>query len=170
MQIETDRLILRHLTIADALELFRTVGDPTVMRYWEGGEDKSIKSTEQRIIEIENHWKTHGFGDWGIIEKESDGLIGFSGLHYIADMAEVNIGYVLKKSKWRQGFGVETCQAVLDVGFRELGLPVIVTVIWPENIASIKLAERLGLNFWKKFIWQGGERVTYRIFRDKNAV
>ena len=169
MQIETKRLIIRCLTVEDASEFFRTVGDPDVMKYWLGGPDKSIETTEQRIVEIENHWKTHGFGDWGIVEKKNGRIIGFSGLHYIADMAEVNIGYAFEKPKWRQGFGFEACRAILDFGFQELSLPVIVAVIWPENIASIKLAEKLGLHFWKAFVWQGGERVAYRVFRDENV-
>jgi RimJ/RimL family protein N-acetyltransferase len=139
------------------------------MRYWVDGPDKSLKATKQRIAEIELHWKTHGFGDWGVVERRNGKLIGFSGLHHIADMAEVNIGYGFEKSKWWQGFGFETCLAVLDVGFRELDLPTIVAVIWPDNLASIKLVEKLGFRFWKAFIWQGGERVAYRMFRGEHV-
>jgi ribosomal-protein-alanine N-acetyltransferase len=168
MHIETQRLRLRRLTVADAPELFRTVGDPDVMKYWVGGPDKSIRATEQRIVEMEKHWNTHGFGEWGLVEKKSGQLIGFSGLHYIADVTEVNIGYAFETSRWRQGFGFETCRAILDFGFQKLGLPFVVAVIWPENIASIKLAEKLGLHFWKAFVWQEGERVAYRVFREEN--
>jgi [ribosomal protein S5]-alanine N-acetyltransferase len=167
MQIETKRLILRRLIVADAPALFRTVGDPDVMQYWAGGADATIRATAQRIAEIAHHWKTHGFGDWGVVEKKSGSLIGLSGLHYIADMADVNIGYAFERTKWRQGFGFETCQAVLDFGFQELGLETIVAVIWPDNRASITFAEKLGLRFWKAFTWQGGKRVAYRLCRDK---
>jgi RimJ/RimL family protein N-acetyltransferase len=93
MQVETQRLVLRRLQITDAPELFRAVGDPDVMAYWWGGADKSIGSTERRIVEIETHWMVHGFGDWGVVEKKSGRLIGLCGLHYLAGMAEVNIGY-----------------------------------------------------------------------------
>ena len=85
----------------------------------------------------------------GIIEKESGRLIGFCGLYYVADMAEVNIGYAFEKSRWRQGLGFETGQAVLDFGFRELGLSEVVATIMPDNIASVKLAEKFGMTFWK---------------------
>jgi RimJ/RimL family protein N-acetyltransferase len=167
MQIETRRLTLQRLQIADAPELFRTVGDPDVMAYWWGGADKSTHSTERRIVEIETHWRVHGFGDWGAVEKQSGRLIGLCGLHYLSGMAEVNIGYAFEKSRWRQGFGFEACRAALDFGFQRLGLDTIVAVIWPDNRASIKLAEKLGLEFWKAFTWQGGERVVYRIFPAK---
>jgi len=169
MRIETRRLILRRLRVADAPELFRTVGDPDVMKYWVGGADRSTGSTERRIVEIEDHWKAHGFGDWGVVERKSGRLLGFSGLHHVADMVEVNMGYAFEKTKWRQGFGFETCQAVLDFGFQRLGLDMVVAVIWPDNGASIRLAEKLGLRFWKEFTWQGGERVIYRIFRDEGV-
>ena len=56
---------------------------------------------------------------------------------------------------------------MLDFGFQELGLETIVAVIWPGNRASITLAEKLGLRFWKAFTWQGGKQVAYRLCRDK---
>ena len=167
MHIETSRLLLRRLVSSDAQEFFRTVGDPDVMRYWAPGPDKSVQHTEHRISEIENHWKAHGFGDWGVVEKGSGSLIGFSGLHYIANMDKVNIGYAFEKSQWRKGFGYETCPIVLSYGFQTLALPEIVAVISPENQASIRLAEKCGLHFWKAFSWSGRERVAYKIYRDE---
>lgn len=162
MRIETKRLVLQRLTVADARELFKTVGNPDVMKYWAGGPDRNIRATIQRISAIEEHWQVHGFGDWGVIETNGGRLIGFSGLHYIADMTEVNIGYAFEPSKWGQGFGYETCRTILDHGFEQLRLKTIVAVIWQDNIASIRLAEKLGLHFWKEFVWQGGKRVAYR--------
>ena len=162
--IYTERAILRPLTLAEAPEppeLFRTVGDAEVMKYWLGGPDKSLEQTGARIVKINSHWKKHGFGDWGIELKKSGELIGFCGLHYIEGMVEVNIGYVLEKEQWRQGYGYEVSRTVLDYGFGKLGLSEIVAIIWPENTASIRLAEKLGMKFWQKFIWKGGDRAAY---------
>ena len=167
MEIETTRLSLRRLQASDVSELFRRVGDLDVMRDWVPGLDQSIEETAQRIADIEAHWHKHGFGDWGVIEKLSGQLIGFSGLHYIADMPEVNIGYAVEKVRWRQGFGFETCQAVLDFGFQTLALHQIVAVIAPVNQASIHLAEKCGLSFWKAFLWAGQKRVVYRPSREQ---
>jgi RimJ/RimL family protein N-acetyltransferase len=110
---------------------------------------------------MNNHWAEHGFGDWGVIEKESGRLIGFSGLHYVAYIDEVNIGYAFEKSKWRQGIGYEIGQAILDFGFRTLDLSEVVATIMPDNIASIKLAEKFGMSFWKRFTWGGTTHVAY---------
>ena len=157
----TERTRLRPLSQADAPALFRTTGDAEVMKYWRGGPDKTLGQTKARIAEINSHWNLHGFGDWGVELKKSGELIGFCGLHYIEDMAEVNIGYVLQKEEWRKGLGYEVCQRVLDHGFGALHLNEIVAVIQPGNTASIGLARKLGMVFQKEFVWKGGVRVAY---------
>ena len=161
--LETPNLRLRRISIDDALSLFRTCGDPEVMKYWLKGPDNNIKETEKRIQNIEAHWQTHGFGDWGVVNKKNSQLIGFAGLHYINGIDDVNLGYAFDQQYWRKGFGFETCRAILEFGEKGLKLSHLVAVIWPQNIASIRLAEKCGLRFWKKIVWGGGDRVVYRI-------
>ncbi|MFC1532380.1 GNAT family N-acetyltransferase [Thermodesulfobacteriota bacterium] len=96
-------------------------------------------------------------------------LNGFGGLHYIAGMEDVNIGYAFEKKYWRKGFGFETCQAILEFGQSVLDLSHIIAVIWPQNTASIRLIEKCGLRFWKKIIWSGSDRVVYRIDFSDNS-
>ena len=161
----TPRTRLRLLTRADALELFRTTGDAEVMKYWREGPDTALEQTEARIAKINLHWDRHGFGDWGVELKEDGRLAGFCGLHYIEDMVEVNIGYVLRKEEWRKGLGYEVCRKGLDYGFNTLDLCEVVAVIWLENMASIRLARKLGMVFRKEFVWKGGRRVAYTLTR-----
>ena len=161
--LQTERLTLRRLSSADASALFLTTGDTEVMRYWTPGPDATVADAKRRIAEIERHWQTHGFGDWGIEERTTGELIGFSGLHYIAGMPEVNVGYVLRRDRWGQGFGTEVCRAVLEVGFATLGLAESVAVIALENAASRRLAERCGLSYWKAMDWLGRPRVVHRM-------
>src|SRR5215204_5460027 len=110
---ETPRLVLRRLRPDDAPALFRTVGDPDVMRHWAPGPDTTIDATAQRIAEIERHWRAHGFGDWGVVEGATGELIGFSGLHHIAGMPEVNVGYALEQTRWGLGYASEVCRGVI---------------------------------------------------------
>ncbi len=147
MTLSTNRLDFKRMTADDAPALFETVGDPQVMLYWVGGADPNVAATEQRIADLKAHWGRHGFGDWGLVEKHSQELIGFAGLHYIDGMPEVNLGYALRRSKWRQGFALEAGRALLAHGLKTLGLSTIVAVIWPDNAASIALAQRLGMRF-----------------------
>ncbi|MFX0088039.1 MAG: GNAT family N-acetyltransferase [Candidatus Hodarchaeota archaeon] len=161
--IQTKRLIFKRLSIEDSPDLFRTFGDPDVIKYWIGGAHKDIEETRQRIKELETHWEQYGFGDWGIVRKDDYQIIGFGGLHYIPDMTQVNVGYALEKSVWRQGFGTEACQYFLNYGFQILGLSKNVATIWPANTASINLAKKCGLQYWKQIIWSGSDRVIYTI-------
>jgi len=133
------------------------------MRYWAPGPDRDVQQTRERIEEIDGHWQAYGFGDWAVVGKPDRRVIGFSGLHHIAHMAEVNIGYALEPAQWRQGLGYEVCRFVLGHGFERLGLPEIVAVIDPRNVASIKLMEKCGLAFQKRLVWLGRERVVYAI-------
>jgi ribosomal-protein-alanine N-acetyltransferase len=161
--MDTARLLLRRLVRSDATDLLRTTGDPTVMQYWAPGPDKSENETEIRIAEINRHWRQRGFGDWAVIEKSGRQLIGFAGLHYIAGLPEVNVGYALERDKWGVGYGSEICRRLIAWGFDDLRLSDIVAVVDPRNVASIRVARSSGLTFWRAFRWSGGDRVAYRI-------
>jgi ribosomal-protein-alanine N-acetyltransferase len=165
--IETERLVLRRLRPDDYAEFFLTVGDPEVMKYWGRGAEKTEEDALRRIGEMEAHWQKHGFGDWAVVEKATVDLIGFCGLHYCDGMDEVNIGYAFKKSKWRQGFGFESCKATLQYGFEKLRLDYIVAVIQTPNLASRGLAQKLNLVYWKEFVYKGHEVVGYGMTRER---
>ena len=158
--LETERLSLRRLTEADVDALHRCTGDPAVMRYWHPGPDVDLAATAARIAEIEAHWCEHGFGDYAVLARGSGELIGFAGLHHIAGMAEVNLGYALAPARWRRGLGTEACAVLLSHGFADLGLPEIVAVVDPRNAASCALAERSGLRFRRETTWQGQPRLV----------
>ena len=167
--LATARLALRRLRRDDAAALFRTVGDRDVMRYWAPGPDATLDASAQRIVEIEQHWARHGFGDWGVVERATGALVGFAGLHHLTGMPEVNVGYAFEQSRWGQGYGTEVCRALIAHGLEQLALAEVVAVIAPENHASIRVAEKCGLVFWKQFEWSGRERVAYRITRDASV-
>ena len=158
--LETERLLLRRLTPVDADALHRCTGDPAVMRYWHPGPDADLAATGARIAEIEGHWRQNGFGDFGVVARDSGALIGFAGLHHIAGMAEVNLGYALLPAYWRRGLGAELCAALLAHGFTDLRLPEIVAVVDPRNLASVALAERSGLAINRETTWQGQQRLV----------
>ena len=100
-----------------------------------------------------------------MLERETGALVGFAGLHHSSGMAEVNVGYAFEKSRWGSSYGIEVCRAVVQYGFDELALSEIVAVIAPQNLASIRVAEKCGMVFWKRFVWSERDRVAYRIAR-----
>lgn len=161
--LETSRLFLRRLQLDDVNALFQVVGDPKVMQFWAPGPDQVIEQTLNRIKAINEHWNVHGFGDWAVIEKKQNQLIGFCGLHYITGHAEVNIGYALDQSKWGLGLGSELVKFMLDFGFNFLHLTEIVAVIDPQNLASLKLIQKHGLKYWKESSYMERPRVVYKL-------
>jgi RimJ/RimL family protein N-acetyltransferase len=163
--LETERLRLRRLTPEDAAGLYVCTGDVEVMRYWHPGPDADVTDAERRIAEIGAHWELHGFGDCAVLASDSGDLIGFAGLHHIAGLAEVNVGYALVPSRWRQGLGTELCRSLLAYGFDILDLPEIVAVIDPRNTVSVALAEHCGLGFRRGLTWQGQPRVLHALTR-----
>ncbi|MEX2207672.1 MAG: GNAT family N-acetyltransferase [Myxococcota bacterium] len=161
----TVQAVLRHLTRGDAPALHCVTGDRGVMRYWHPGPDGDVAATERRIADIEAHWQRHGFGDWAVLERSGGALIGFAGLHHISDMVAVNVGYALAASHWRRGIGAEVCRLLLGHAFSVLGLPEVVAVIDPRNVASLALAGACGLSLRERCIWQGQARVVHAMTR-----
>jgi len=71
-------------------------------------------------------------------------------------MPEVNLGYAHEKGKWRKGYDFEVARCVLDYGFDNCDLTTIAAVIWPENITSIRFAQKLRMSSWKSIAWSRG--------------
>jgi RimJ/RimL family protein N-acetyltransferase len=113
------------------------------------------------------HWDQHGFGRWATIERESNKLIGWCGLSYLESTEDVEIGYGIAKSYWGKGLASEAAAAVIKWGFEDLGLNHIVAVAWPENAASRRVMDRLGMTYVKIASHYRTEVVYYAISREE---
>jgi RimJ/RimL family protein N-acetyltransferase len=162
-EIETARLRLRHCTLEDLDELSVIRADPNVMQYIGKGKAQSRKQVKEVILDISNHWRQHGFGRWGIVHKEDRTLIGLCGLSYLDDTLEVEVGYTLAQAYWRQGFASEVASASLRYGFEVVKLDRIVAVAYPENTASRRVMEKLGMRFVKTTRFFSCDLVYYEI-------
>ena len=147
--IETERLLLRPFTPADLDALASLNADPDVMRYIADGKPQSRAQTEIRLNEVLDHWQQHGFGLFTAIEKTSGDFVGFCGLKYLNTSSEIEVGYRLAKRFWRRGLATEAARASLRYGFETLGLDRIVAVVQPENAASCRVIEKIGLRYEK---------------------
>ena len=159
-EIKTERLILRQMRDDDAPHLFEFFQDPKTSQFW-FTPDKTLAETYARVIRLTKEWTKNGFGDWAIVDGESEKLIGFAGLHYIPGMEEVNLGYLLAHSCWGRGYGTEACLAVVRFGFDVVELKQIIGVTHPNNLASIRVLEKVGMTFWKEIVRSGAPRVVY---------
>ena len=162
--IETERLVLREFTPEDLDELVRLRADPEVMRYI--GE-QSREKVEQRLQYYISHYEPHGFGMWAVVDKRTEAMVGWCGLIFLDETPEVEVGYGLARDYWGQGLMTEAARASLRYGFERAGLLRIVAVAMPENAASRRIMEKLGMRYEKMAYHYGHDLVYYAIERDE---
>lgn len=150
-KLETPRLILRPFTMDDVVPSYQINLHPEMTRYTNDGGAKSLEEMEATIRQnVLGDYKKYGFGRFAVVHKESNEFIGFSGLKYLDDFEEVDIGYRLAVPYWGQGLATESCKAVMQFGLETLGLKRIVGFILPENKASLNVLLKLGFEFEKE--------------------
>jgi len=154
---ETRRLFLRHFQMADGDAMDGVFGDAEVMHYGRGVQ------TQQWVRDwlaerLEDDRQERGFGLWAVVEKCSESVIGFCGLSRYPDVCgqpEVEIGYRLARPHWGQGYGTEAARAVRDYGFNTLSLTRLIATIDPQNVASIRVVEKIGMRYEKDVMFDG---------------
>ncbi len=142
MLIETERLLLRPLTMADLDDLVEMHAMPEVAR-WMGAWDRVAAMARLERNELE--WEERRHGLVAIRERASGRFLGRSGLKYWPQFDETEVGWVLRSDAWGHGFAGEAGRACIDWGFRELEVPYLTAMIVPDNERSIHVATRLGM-------------------------
>ncbi len=154
--MHTERLILRPFTLEDAEEYFPLVSHPDVLRFTGEAPVSSLDEVRQILLTrpISDYAK-YGFGRLACIDKTSGRLIGFSGLKYLPDLNEVDIGYRFLPNYWGKGYATESAKAIMDHMIPAHNLKRIIGLAYPENAGSINVLIKLGLSFEKKIKLDG---------------
>lgn len=160
-RIETDRLILRAFEVSDAEAAFGWFGDPIVMRFTPTGPDKSIEETESRLRLFMEHQKANGFSKWLILDRASEVAIGDSGLLVLKDYGWVDLGFRLARPYWSKGFATEVASAWVRAAFEELRLTRLGAFVHPENVASIRVLQKLGFNIERRDTVFGMDSIVF---------
>ena len=163
--LQTERLILRMFRNSDFESFAKTCADPEVMRYL--GEGRALNRGEawRQMAMIVGHWQLRGYGLWAVEERETGDLVGRIGFYNPADWPGFEIGWVLAREHWGKGYATEGARRALDHAFTEMGRDHLISVIHPENLASIRVAERLGEKSEGRTEVMGHEVVIYGIER-----
>lgn len=143
--LETSRLYLREITDDDANDIFEYLSNDRVTRYLGKDSLTNIDEAYDIINKIKINYDERRGIRWGIIHKESKkliGTIGYDAMHIKNKRAD--IGYDINSNYWRQGFATEAINKVLEFGFSKLDLNRIGAVVFPENIASLNLLQKIG--------------------------
>jgi len=170
---ETKRLILRRFTPEDAADNYRIYTDPDNMRFM-GRRPDAVELERQHILRhIANCYDRHDFGLWAVVLKENDRLIGRCGLlyHQIEGTREAEVTYLIDRHYWGRGLATEAAREVVELGFEKYELPRLVAVINPENVASVRVAEKVGMRYERDVNFQDFGRVAmYAKARDTVGV
>jgi ribosomal-protein-alanine N-acetyltransferase len=167
--VETDRLYLRRLVPEDLDALYALYRDPEMRQYFpvEGVSPDKTLTYEETKEELEwflnGHPRRPELGLWATILKENGAFIGRCGLlpWTIDGQDEVEVAYMIDKAYWGRGLGTEAARGIRDYAFEQLGLSRLICMIYPENIASIKVAENVGMTFEKECVDEHGPYWVY---------
>ncbi len=142
--IETERLLLRPLTVDDAQAVFAWTGDPEVNRYMIYLRHTDVEQTREWLRKVE------GYGEdrleFGFVRK-ADGLLIGAGGTYRHEDGTWEVGYNLRRDCWRQGYTAEAVRAIMDLARRERGVKVFVAAHAVDNPASGRVMEKCGMTF-----------------------
>lgn len=157
--VETERLFIRDWVPDDWKRYKPLATDPRVLKYIgvELSPDERIKAFVKGGIEVA---KTRGWILWPVIHREDAELIGFCGFSD-GFPPDVELGWRLKPEYWGRGLATEIARAVMEYGWTQFGFGRLISVIHPDNRASIRVAEKLGMTLEGAIFYHGREVLRY---------
>lgn len=145
-QLETERLRLRLFNYDDIQIMFELGTDPEIIRYAEPEPLKDLQEARQRLEEGPlSDYEKHGYGRFAVELKETGKVIGFCGIKYIEEIDLPEVGYRYLTEYWGRGIATEAARACVEFARDDLKIKKLVALIIPENTASIRVAEKLGM-------------------------
>jgi RimJ/RimL family protein N-acetyltransferase len=167
--IETERLRLEPLDASRLEDFVGLTAHPDTMRYWTPDGPFTRDQAERNFGASLARLTEHGFGRRWIVAKATGAGLGFTETKYFGESCddvspdEIEIGWMLTPSAWGQGYGTEAGRAIRDEAFDRLELESIVAVHHPENVASGRIMEKLGMSFEGNVVTRNGW--PYRLYR-----
>ena len=153
--LETDRLVLRRFTSADADNLVSLDADPDVMRFVTGGIPTSRAEIQNEVLPafLAYYQRYEGYGFWAAIERATGEFLGWFHFRPRQDSppGQVELGYRLRKSAWGNGYATEGSRALIRKGFTEHGVQRVVAGAMAVNLASRRVMEKAGLKLVRTF-------------------
>jgi RimJ/RimL family protein N-acetyltransferase len=157
--LETERLRLRAFRESDLDDVTRLNTDPAVVRYKHAPlpRPESWRSLAAHL----GHWVLRGYGLWAV-ELHDGRFVGWAGLYHPEDWPDIELGWTIDPAFWGRGLAPEAAAAALDHAERTLGRRDLISVIQPNNRASIRVAEKLGGRPERRTTLRGIRVLIYR--------
>ncbi len=141
--LETDRLILRMWNKNDINSYAEICADAETMKYI-GGKPLDRIETWRSVAWFIGHWHLKSYGLWAVEEKESKTLLGRIGFINPEGWPGFELGWMIRRDAWGKGYATEGAKKCLEYAFTELNKDRVISLVHSENIASQRVAERIG--------------------------
>lgn len=146
--LETERLVLRRLTMHDAQDIFDYSRDPLVAKHVLWSAHRTIGESKTYLRYMLRRYRMGEPASWGIELKNSGKIVGTIGFMWIqTENAAAEVGYSLARNQWNQGIMTEALRAVIGYGFRSLHLNRIEAIHETDNPASGAVMRKCGMRF-----------------------
>jgi len=156
--LHTERLTLRMLTGDDFEAYERIQNDDETMRYL-NGKAMTREEAYRHLSYLVGQWQLRGYGYWGVIENETNELVGRVGFHNPDGWPGFELGWTMRRDRWGRGYATEAAQRALRYAFEELGQKHVISLIHPDNVASIAVAKKIGETLEGETVIMGDKRV-----------
>jgi len=145
-RLETERLRLRWFTRDDVQIMFKLGSDPDIIKYAESTPARDLQDAMERLEQGPLYdYQKYGYGRFAVELKETGKVIGFCGIKFLPEIDLPEVGYRYLKEYWGSGIGTEAAKVCVDFARDDLDIKKLVALIIPENIGSIRVAEKLGM-------------------------
>lgn len=147
--VQTPRLFLRRFTLADATLIVQLNSQPEVLQYLHEVPIKDEIHATEILTNIILPQYANNLGRWAVHIKDTAEFIGWCGLKFRPEIDEIDLGYRFIPKHWGKGYATEAAKHTLDHGFKNLGLKTITGRAHIENTASLKVLEKIGMQYIK---------------------
>ncbi len=116
---------------------------------------------------ILRHWDRHGYGQWSVVEKDTRQVIGCVGFYHWEGRSEIELGWIVRRSHWGNGFATEAAQAAIEWVWSTNITDHVISLIRPEDARSTRVAEKVGQRFEQEGVepLSGEKRSVFGIYR-----
>lgn len=161
---DTDRLVLRRLTVEDAPFILRLLNEPSFLEHIGDRGVRNLADAKQYLLTGPlASYDRHGFGLFLVELKAGATPIGICGLLKRDALDDVDLGFAFVPESWSKGYAFESTTATLTYAHDTLHLKRVVAITSPDNVASINLLVKLGFYF-DRMVLMPGEKTEVKLF------
>ena len=168
--VDTARLRLRPPQASDAEPLREIHEDPEVIEHvLFGAPPGGITVAWRHVAMMIGHWHLRGYGQWTIVEKTGGQVVGRVGLWNPEGWPGIELGWIIRRSLWGKGLATEAAGTALQWAWDNVETDHIISIIQPDNVRSIRVADKIGERFERADVLNGTNVHIYGIERQRSG-